>query len=41
MDYRERGSNARGVHPTQNISRMGTAAAKKEEDADSRTIARE
>ena len=29
MDYRERGSYARGVYPTQDTSRMGTARVKR------------
>ena len=31
MDYRERGCHARGVYPTQDTLRMGTARAKQEE----------
>ena len=31
MDYRERGSYARGVYPTQDTSRMGAARMKQEE----------
>ena len=31
MDYRERGSHARGVYPTQHTSRMGRARVKQEE----------
>ena len=31
IDYRERGSYARSVYPTQDTSRMGTAMAKEEE----------
>ena len=34
MDWRERGSHARGVYPTQYTSRMGTARVKEEEGAD-------
>ena len=34
MNYRERGSNARGVHPTQYTSRMETARVKQEEETD-------
>ena len=34
MDCRERGSHARGVYPTQDTSRMGTARVKQEEEAD-------
>ena len=40
MDYRERGSHARGVYPTQDTSRMGTARVKEEEGADTRVIVR-
>ena len=32
MDYMERGSHARGVHPTQDTTRMGTERTKQEED---------
>ena len=32
MNYKERGSYARGVYPTQYTSRMGTARVKQEED---------
>ena len=32
----ERGSHARGVYPTQDTSRMGTAKVKQEEEADGR-----
>ena len=38
MDYRERGSHARGVYQTQYTSRMGTAMVKQEEGADTRII---
>ena len=38
MDYRERGSHARGVYPTQYASRMGTARVKKKEEADTRIM---
>ena len=38
MDYRERGSHERGVHPTQDTSRMGTARVKEEEKANIRVI---
>ena len=31
IDYRERGSHARGVYPTPYTSRMGTAKMKQEE----------
>ena len=34
MDYRERGSHARGMYPTQDTSRMRTARVKQEEEAD-------
>ena len=34
MDSRERGSHARGLHLTQDTSRMGTARMKYEEGAD-------
>ena len=33
MDYRERGFHARGVYPIEDISRMGTARVKQEEEA--------
>ena len=36
MDYRERGSHARGVYPTQYTSRMGAARVMQEEEADTR-----
>ena len=37
MGCRERGSHARGVYPTQDTSRMGTARVKQEEEeADTR-----
>ena len=36
MDYRERGSHARGVYPAQDTSRMGTARVKQEEEKDTR-----
>ena len=35
-----RGSHARGMHPTQDTSRMGTARVKQEEEADTRIIVR-
>ena len=35
-DYRERGSNARGVYSTQYTSSMGTARVKQEEEVDTR-----
>ena len=38
MDYRERGSQARGVYLTQDTSRMETASMKREEEADTRII---
>ena len=38
MDYRERGSHARGVYLTQDTSRMGTARVKQEQEADTRII---
>ena len=38
MDYRERGSHARGVYPTQHTSRMGTAKMKGEEETDTRIM---
>ena len=34
MDYRERGSHARGVYPTQDTSSMGTVRTKQEEEAE-------
>ena len=34
MDYRGRGSHARGVYPTQDASRMGTSRMKQEEETD-------
>ena len=43
IDYRERGSHARGVHPTQYTSHMGTIRLKQEEETDtnnSKRIAR-
>ena len=39
MDYRERGSHARGVYPSQDTSRMGTARVRQEQETDT-TIAR-
>ena len=36
MDYRERGSHARGVYPTQDTLSMGTARVN--EEADTRII---
>ena len=41
MDCRERGYHARGVYPTQDTSRMGTARVKQEEEADMRIIVKE
>ena len=41
MDGREKGSHAQGVYPTQDTSRMGTVEVKREEEADTRVIARE
>ena len=38
MDYRERGSHARGVYPTQYSSRMETARVKQEVGADIRIM---
>ena len=38
MDYRERGSHARGVYPTQYTSTMGTARVKEEEGANTRMM---
>ena len=38
MDYWERKSHARGVYPTQYISRMGTARMKQGEEANTRII---
>ena len=40
MDYRDRGSHARGVYPTQDTSCMGTARVKHEEETDTRIIVR-
>ena len=34
IDYRERGSHARGVYPTPYTSRMGTARVKEEEEVE-------
>ena len=36
MDYRERGSHAQGVYPTQYTSRMGTVRIKQKEETDTR-----
>ena len=41
MDCRERGSHARGVYPTHDTWRMGTARVKQEEETDTRIIAKE
>ena len=38
MDYRERGSHARGVYPTQYTSRMEIARVKQEEEAVTKVI---
>ena len=38
MDYRERGSHARGVHPTQYTSHLGTARMKQEGETDTRIM---
>ena len=38
MDYRERGSHARGVYPTQYTMRLETARAKQEEETDTRIM---
>ena len=38
MDYRELGSHARGVYPTQYTSRTRTASMKQEEETDTRTM---
>ena len=38
MDYRERRTYTRGVYPTQDTSRMGTARVEKEEEADTRIM---
>ena len=38
MDYKKRGSHARGVYPTQYTSHMGTARVKQEEEADTGII---
>ena len=38
MDYRERGSHARGVYPTQYTTSMGTSRVKEEEEADTSVI---
>ena len=41
MDYGERGSHERGVYPTQDTSRKGTARVNQEEKANTRIIAEE
>ena len=41
MDFRERRSHARGVHPAQYTSRMGTARVKQEVEADTKVIVKE
>ena len=41
MDYRERGSHAQGVYPTQDTSHMGTAKVTQEEEADTRITVKE
>ena len=41
MDYRKRGSHARGVYLTQDTSRMGTARVNQEVGADTRMIVKE
>ena len=41
MDYEERGSNARGVYPTQDTSLMRTQRMTQEEEADTRIIVTE
>ena len=41
MDYGERESHARGVHPTQDTSRMGPTRVKQEEETDNRIIEKE
>ena len=38
MDYRKRGSHARGVYPTHYTSRIGTVRVKQEEEIDIRII---
>ena len=38
MYYRGRGSHVRGVYPTQETSRMGTARVKQEEETDTRIM---
>ena len=41
MNCREQGSHARGVHPTQDTSRTGTARVKQEEESDTRLRAKQ
>ena len=41
MDYRDRGSHAQGVYPTQDTSHMGTARVKQEKEADTIIIVKE
>ena len=41
MDCRDRVSYARGVHPTQDTSRMRTARVKQEEEPDTRMTVKE
>ena len=41
MDYRERGSLARGVYTTQDTSSIGTARVKEEEEAGTKIIVKE
>ena len=41
MDCRGHESHARGVHSTQDTSRVGTAKVKQEEEADTRIIVKE
>ena len=38
MNYREHRSHARGMYPTQDTSRMGTARVKQEKDAHTRIM---
>ena len=38
MDYREQGSHARGVYPTQYTLRMETARVKQEEEINTRIM---
>ena len=41
INCRERGSDARGVYPTQDTLRMGTARVKQEEEADTGVIVKD